>query len=286
MDQRKTKHYKRFKDALRRMWSKTWAFIKRDFYIESSYKLNFLLRCVNSAAPLLFFFFISKIMSGDNHETLSRYGGDYFPFVLIGVAFHRYFQLSLRVFADSIRQAQVTGCLEVMFSSQTRPVAIALYSSLYGFISATFHLVLIFAAAVWGFGVDLSQADLLAALLVFMLSVFCFISFGVLAAASIVLFQRGDPITWAVTNLGVVLGGAYFPLEVMPVWLQKAAFCLPITHSLEAFRMTLLKGYSLAMVSESVTILGVMVLVIFPLSLWLFSWSVMKGRKDGTLMLY
>jgi len=266
--------------------AKAWAFLLRDFRIEAGYKLNFALKAINSLAPLVFFYFLAKLMATDGANGLARYGGEYFPFVLIGLAFHRYLQLSLRWFADSIYYAQVTGCLEAMLSSQTPPTAIVLYSSFYGLLSTTLHLVLIFVVAILAFGLDLGSANLPATLVVLLLSILSFVGFGILSAAAIVRFKRGDPVTFLFSNVGVVLGGAYFPLDVMPLWLQKAAAVFPITHSLEALRLTLLEGHSLAAVSGPVTVLGVMGTVLLPVSLAAFSLAVRKGRRDGTLMQY
>jgi ABC-2 type transport system permease protein len=266
--------------------AKAWAFIVRDYQIDSSYKFNFLLKSVNSLAPLFFFYFLSKLMATDGTNGLAKYGGDYFSFVLIGLAFHRYLQLSLRWFADSVYAAQVTGCLETMLGSQTRPTSIIWLSSFYGLISTTLHLVLILVVAALAFGLDLRQADLFATLVVFLLSISTFIGFGILSAAAIILFKRGDPVTFLFSSVGVVLGGAYFPIEVMPLWLQKIAVIFPITHSLDALRLTLLEGYSLSEVAGPATILLIMGAILLPASLWAFSFAVKKGRRDGTLMQY
>lgn len=266
--------------------AKAWAFIVRDYQIDASYKFNFLLKSVNSLAPLFFFYFLSKLMATDGTGGLAKYGGDYFSFVLIGLAFHRYLQLSLRWFADSVYVAQVTGCLETMLGSQTRPTAIVLLSSFYGLISTTIHLVLILAVAALFFGLDLGRADLPATLVVFLLSILTFIGFGILSAAAIILFKRGDPVTFLFSSVGVVLGGAYFPIEVMPLWLQKIATIFPITHSLDALRLTLLEGHSLSEVAEPVMVLAIMGAILLPASLKAFSFAVRRGRRDGTLMQY
>ena len=85
------------------------AFIRRDFQIESSYKMNFLMGVVDSLIILVFFYFLDKLVPDGGGGKLTRYGGDYLSFVLIGLAFARFFQLTLKMFSDSIREAQVTG---------------------------------------------------------------------------------------------------------------------------------------------------------------------------------
>ena len=145
---------------------KAGAFILRDFRIESGYTVSFLMRLFESMAILVFFYFLSKLITPQSTSSLAGFSGRYFPFAVIGVAFARYFDLTLRMFSESIRQAQVTGCLDAMLSSQTGCVTVVLMSSLYGLISGAVQLLLILVAAAFAFGVDFSRMDVLATLLV------------------------------------------------------------------------------------------------------------------------
>jgi len=265
---------------------KSWAFIKRDFRIESGYKTAFLMRVVESMMLLVFFYLFSGLITSHSSGGLERYGSRYFPFAMIGVAFARYFDLTLRMFSDSIRLAQVTGCLEAMLSSQTNCVTVVLLSSLYGLISGAVQLCVIIGAGVYLFGVDLSQMNVAATLLVVLLSITAFVAFGVLSAAAIVWLKKGDPITWILGSVGSVIGGAYFPIDVMPAPLQKLSLLIPIRYSLDALRLTMLKGYSLVMVAKPLVTLTVIVAVLLPASLALFAATIRKGRKEGTLMEY
>ena len=86
--------------------------------------------------------------------------------------------------------------------------------------------------------------------------------------------------------MATMLGGACFPVEVLPGWLQKFSFVIPITYSLHALRLTMLKGYSVDMVARSLLTLGVMSAVLLPVRLAIFAAMVRKGRKEGTLMQY
>jgi ABC-2 type transport system permease protein len=264
---------------------KAWAFIRRDFLIESGYKMNFLIRIVESMMILVFFYFVSGLITSGSGG-LSRFGGRYFPFALIGLAFARYFDLTLRMFSDSIRQAQVSGCLEAMLSSQTNCVAIVLMSSLYSIISGAVQLLIIFVVGVYIFGADLGQMNIPATLLVVVLSIMVFVALGVLSAAAIVWLKRGDPITWILGGAGSIIGGAYFPVDVMPPSLQKLSLLIPIRYSLDALRLTMLKGYSLTMVVKPLLTLTVIVAILLPASLALFAATIQKGRKEGTLIEY
>jgi ABC-2 type transport system permease protein len=262
------------------------AFIRRDYQIESSYKMNFVMGVVDSLIILIFFYFLDKLVAEGGAKNLARYGGDYLSFALIGLAFTRYFQLTLKMFSDSIRQAQVTGCLEAMLSSQTDSLTIVFMSSLYGLISGTAQLLIILAFGAAFADVDFSQMNVLATIVVFAVSVLNFVAFGVLSASAILWLKKGDPFSWFLIGAGTMLGGAYFPTALLPVWVQKISYFIPFTHSLDALRLTMLRGFSVEKVAEPLLILGVMAAILLPASVVLFATVVRRGRKDGTLMQY
>ncbi len=221
---------------------KAMAFIRRDYQIESSYKMNFVMNVVDSMLILIFFFFLNELVAQGESRYLGRYGGNFLSFAVVGLAFARYFQLTLRMFSESIRAAQLSGCLEAMLSSQTDALTIVLLSSLYGLLSGAAQPLLILAAGALIMGVDLSHMNIPATMLVLVFSILTFVAFGVLSAATILWLKKGDPLAWILGGMGTMLGGAYFPVEVLPHWLQRVSFLIPITYSLDALRLTMLKG--------------------------------------------
>lgn len=265
---------------------KAGAFILRDFRIETAYKFSFFMRVFESMSLLVFFYFLSEFISHSNSAAFSKNDFKYFPFVIIGLAFARYFDTTLRMFSESIRLAQVSGCLEAMLSSQTGCVLVVLMSALYGLISGAAQLIVVLLAGAYLFGADFSHMNIPATLVVFVLSIMTFVALGVLSAAAVVWLKKGDPITWLVGTLGSIIGGAYFPIDVMPPWLQKVAVLIPISYSLDALRLTMLKGYSILMVAKPLTMLLAIATILLPVSLVIFVAVVRKGMREGTLMQY
>lgn len=241
---------------------------------------------VEALMLLIVLHFVGRLVSPGASGSLSRSGMSYFPFALVGVAFARYFDLMLRMFSESIRTAQVTGCLEAMLCSQTGGITIVMLSSLYSLISGGLQLLLILLGGVFLFGVDLSHMNVLATLLVLFVSVAIFVACGVLSASAIVWLKKGDPITWILGGMGSILGGAYFPIDVMPTWLQKISFLIPVTYSLDALRLTILKGATIAAVARPLSILAIIAVVLLPVSAAIFAATVRKGMREGTLTQY
>src|ERR1700733_8381332 len=122
------------------------AFIRRDFQVESGYKVNFIIGVLNSMVILVFFYFLNKLISEGGTPDLGRYGGNYLSFVVIGFSFARYFQLTITMFLHWIHKAPQTGCREALTSSQTDSLTIVVMSSFYGLISGAVQLPLILIA--------------------------------------------------------------------------------------------------------------------------------------------
>ena len=270
-------------DTLMPFLAKARAFIVKDFRVESSYKAAYLFDLVSMILPLVLFYFIARLVDSGNTQELARYGGKYFPFVLVGVAFAQYFTEALRTFSATVRRAQTAGVLEAMLSSRTSTQAVILYTSLYSFLYKTIHLFLVFIFGALMFGIDYSEANYVTAAVTIICSIAAFSGIGIISATLIVVLKKGDPIELLIGSAGTLLGGAFFPIEIMPGWMQWIAKLLPITYALEAMRMGLFAGKTVRDLWLPLTVLGGMAAVLLPLSLWSFSWAVGRARKDGTL---
>lgn len=264
---------------------KAWAFIRRDFTEATSYRLAFVFQLFSIVLVVLTFFFISRLLGEAASPYLQQYGGDYFAFALIGLALARYTGVALNSFASNISRAQSTGTLEALLVTQTGASTIILSSSLYTYLWATLD---VFVYLVGGalLGVDLSRANVPATLLALGLTTICFSSLGIIAASFIIVFKRGDPVTWLMSNASSLLGGAYFPVSVLPNWLQPLSMLLPTTYALQAIRMALLQGASFAQLSGDLIVLAVFALLLLPASLASFRHAVRRAKIDGSLTHY
>jgi len=262
------------------------AFIYRDFINETSYKLAFLMELLGIFFSVLSLFFLSKLFGQAVIPHLKPYGGSYFSFVLIGIAFSSYLQVSLRTFSGSIRGAQTTGTLEALLVTQTGIPTIIISSSLYSFIHTSFRVVAYLLLGLLLFGVSMRGANILAAVLILALTIITFSSIGIISASFIMVIKRGDPATWIFTSLSWLLGGVIYPISILPGWLQKFSYLLPITHSLEGMRLALLKGFSTSALLPHILVLALFSVVLLPLSVGLFGYGVKRAKIDGSLTHY
>ncbi|RKX63059.1 MAG: ABC transporter permease [Thermodesulfobacteriota bacterium] len=264
---------------------KVMAFIKKDFQEAVSYKLAFLMQVAPIFLSLAIFFFLSKAFGQVISKELERYSGDFFSFVLIGLAFTNYYTLGLTSFSSTIRDAQLKGTLEALLVTPTSLSLIILSSSLWAFFFATLRVLLYLFIGAFFFKAKL-MSNYLGAGLILLLTIVAFCAIGILSASFIMVFKRGDPIYWIFGTASAIIGGIYFPISVLPSFLQKCAALLPITYALEAMRLLLLRGYGLEAVWPQIKILILFTLILTPLSMLSFKYAVKVAKKEGSLTQY
>ncbi len=266
--------------------NKLTAFIKRDFIIFLSYKMALVTGTLGSLFPLLTYFYIAKLVPGKSQVSLLEFEGDYFSFLLVGIAFTTYFMMALGEFSATTRRDQMAGCLEALLSSQTDTKSIIFMSAIFKFIHNGTILIFMFTVSALFLGFNFSNINILSTVVTLVLSLGVFISLGIISAGGTILFKRGEPFGFIFGGLSSLLGGAVFPVSILPDSIQMLSYAVPIKYSLDALRLSIIKGHSIIMLSRELIILFGMVLILFPLSLRFFDWAVEKGKKSGSLMHY
>ena len=262
------------------------AFLKRDWRSETSYHLAFLLEFAGIFFSVAVFYFINQLIGDQVAPLLTEYGGNYFAFVLVGIAFSRFFGVGISSFASNLRQAQTTGTLEAMLTTPTSLSAIIISSSLWNFGLVTLQVVVYLLIGALLLGVPLQHGNFLAALVILLLSIVIFSSLGILAAGFIMVLKRGDPITWLLNVSFTLLGGVYYPISVLPNWMQGIANLLPVTYGLRAMRLALLQGGDWATLLPDLVVLFFFGSALLPLSLYAFRMSVRRAQQEGSLTHY
>jgi len=265
---------------------KVFAFIKKDFLSHISYKMAFAMQWFGIFISIFTFYYLSKLIGHQSSGHLVSYGGDYFPFILVGIAATSYIGTSLGSFASKISQEQRIGTLEMMLVTPTRLSTIIISLSLYSFIFATINVLIYLGFGCYFLGVDFSNANLPAALIILILTIISFSSIGIISASFILVFKSGDPIMWAISGLSKLFGGVFFPVTIFPKYLQLISYSIPITYSLRSLRYALLKGYSLQALLPDILVLLVFSVILLPLSVVTFNWAVKRAKKAGTLAFY
>jgi len=263
---------------------KIWAFLVRDFRQESSYRLHFISQWSAILLNILVWYFLARFAGDALSERLGDYGGDFFSFLLVGVALWGYQNTAVRALRLKIREAQTSGTLEALLVTRTSPNLIIIGSTIYDFVFMSLRVVAYLVLGYLLFDLELGEANYLAALVVLLFSITAFIGIGIIAGAFIMVFKKGDPVTWIFTSLSVPLGGVFYPVSSLPGPVQWVSNLLPVTHSLEAMRRTLLDGASISEVRGSLFSLALFAAILLPASLVIFRKSLHWAKERGSLV--
>lgn len=259
------------------------ACLRRDWLTERSYRLAFALGALATFANLAVFYFIGRLFGGHLAPELAVFGTDYFGYAFAGLAFFGYIGTGAGSYANRLRQEQVQGTLEAALSTPIGELPLLAALSAWNFLSASFELAVYAAAGLLVFGLKFPAANWPAAALVFGLSALCFAALGTISSCFVILFKRGNPVAWVLNNFEGLLGGVYAPVAVFPSWLQALSACLPVTYAVRAWQLALHKGAGLSELKGDLLALAAFTAVLVPLSVKLFTLSVERARRAGTL---
>jgi ABC-2 type transport system permease protein len=259
----------------------TLAFLRRDWRIARSYRLQFVLDVCVVPLALALFFFLSELVDPSRLPADADLSKGYFSYAAVGLVVLRMVQTALTSFTTKLRTEQVSGTFETLLASPVSASAVVLGSAAFELLRALVGGALtLLVAALFGLRIELGVGSLVGLVVGLPALVVTFASVGVLVAAFAVIVKQVTALIGLVTAALGLLAGAYFPIDLLPGPLRVAADLLPFTWGVDVLRAALLRG-DLA-TGRLVALVG-FAAVSLPLSLWLFRRSVDRARRGGTL---
>jgi ABC-2 type transport system permease protein len=245
-----------------------------------SYRAKLSLGLASLVLSVVTFVFVGRVVSASGPGFVERFGVDYTSFVIVGVLVHAVAASGLHVFRSALRREQLQGTLELLLASAVPMPALVVLSGL-GELAVTAvggAVFLTVASALAGFHVAVSVTALAAVLLyvAFMSGV------GLASAGFVLVSKEGDPIAWLLAAASGLLGGVYFPAELLPGWLQRVAALLPTTRALALARSGL-GARAPASAGASLLWLAVAAAVSIAVGLLVLRWGHRRARRTGTL---
>lgn len=258
------------------------AFLRRDFREALTYKFSFVSSFVGILLSSATFYFVAKLVPPGT-PSLGPFGGDYFSFAVVGVAFSSLLGMFQEGLSAVVRSAQVSGTLEALLVTPASIPTVLFGSSLYSLLLQVFRTLLHLGVALAFFGMTLGRVNGLGVLSVGVLTVLCFLGIGILSASFILVYKTGNPFGWILGTVSGLLGGVVFPVALLPPWIRWVSSLLPVTYALDGMRKSLLASASFAEVLPDIAALAVFNIILLPASLLAFRLAVRKAKKDGTL---
>jgi len=264
------------------------AFARRGVAVYVSYKAKLSLGAVSAAVSLVTFLFVGRVVASAGSGFVERYGMSYSSFVLTGVVVHTTAVSWLFSFRSTVRREQLQGTLELLAATPVPlPLLVVLSGSVGPAVSLLGGLLFLRCASVLP-GIDVRITPVLAAVMVLYAAVMA--GAGLASAGFVLVSKEGDPVSWLVGAASGLLGGVYFPVEVLPAWLRPVSTALPTTRALNLARSALTLPAS-ASGAEAATLRGLSTLAIPALvslaaGAAALSWGARKARANGSIAHY
>jgi len=134
------------------------------------------------------------------------------------------------------------------------------------------------------FEIDMSKANLWGGVVMLIAGSLSFIGVGVMGSILPMLFpERGSQMTHVIIALLLLVSGVYYPVDVLPEFLQKLAVVSPATYVLDGTRRALLEGLATRQLWRYIWPTLVMGIIAIPAGLWVFGLAERYAKRNGKL---
>jgi ABC-2 type transport system permease protein len=252
----------------------SFAFIERNFYLTRRYwgwEVAFLVYSVAGALSIS----LIGVAADDTRLLFS---------LMIGAIFWNYLSITFSWIAETIAVERWEGTLEYTMMAPIRRssqlVGSVSYAVLYGLV----HTAVMLVVLTLFFGLDLSHSNIPTAAAFMVIGSFSFVGIGMMAAILPLLYvERGAQMTFVLQSCLLLVSGVYYPISILPAWMQVLAHLSPATYILDGVRAALLDGVALPDLWYDVWPLLVMGVAFIPIGLWAFGRAERYAKRTGKL---
>lgn len=262
------------------------AFVRRDLLVQWSYRLSFLTSFIGLFGGALIFYFIGKMVDPATIPTVGGKQVSYLEFAVVGMTLGGFVHLGLERVSAALRNEQLMGTLESLLTTPTSSQTIQIGSVLFDliFIPLRMGLLLLLLALVFGLNLDAGGVPQSLVLLVFFMPFVW--GLGILAAAITLTFRRGAGIVGLAIGALTLVSGLYFPLTLLPNWVETISEANPLAIAATGLRDALLGGTGWSTIWNDILILTPLSIASILVGTIAFKLALTRERRLGTLGAY
>lgn len=262
------------------------GFLKRDFLLHFSYRFSVLSNIFTVLTFAGTFYYIGRLFGDFSVGPLKPFGGDYFSYVLVGIAVSNFVGGSLGTLSIQLKQEQLMGTLEAIFATPISAGLVLFAMNFWNFLLALLDLVIYILAGVLVFGISFGQVNWLSFSLVLVLTVITFMGLGTMAACVTLIFKAGHSLAGNLNVVSDFAGGVYFPVGVLPWFLKGLAYLIPTTYAIQAANKAIYVYATPWEIRHELMVLSLFAGVLSFLGFYAFRLAIRKAKQYGNLAHY
>jgi ABC-2 type transport system permease protein len=202
--------------------------------------------------------------------------------LLVGAVIWAYLGIIFEFLTETVAWERWEGTIEYTFMAPlSRSMHLAgqgLFAILYGLVRA----VLLFFVVAFFFDLSMPDANFVAALVLLGIASVSFIGIGMMTSVMpLISPEKGMQLGFIAQGTLLVVSGVYYPVSVLPTWMEWISVVSPATYALRGIRASILEGAGLAWGDVwPLLIIGV---VSIPMGLGVFRIGETYAKRHGKL---
>ena len=256
--------------------------VERNFYLTRRYIWWDLAWFVWTVANTLTIVFIAKGIEAsggslDVNRTMTT--------LLIGAVVWAYLGILFEFLMETVAWERWEGTIEYTFMAPlSRAMHLAgqgVFAILYGLLRAVF---LFCVCAFLFFDLSMPDAKFVPAFVVLVVASVSFIGIGMMMSVlPLISPEKGTQLGFVAQGTLLVVSGVYYPVSVLPDWMQWIAKISPATYALDGAREAILNGQGMSAMWDDIWPLIVIGVVSVPLGLFVFRMGEQYAKRHGKL---
>ena len=261
--------------------NKSYAFVERGWYLTKRYWAWEMVWIVYNVVNALSITFIATVPGIHLKPSVEQ---AFILYLAIGTAVWTFVSVVFDNVTETVTMERWEGTIEYTFmapvSRLTHMLGTCLFALLHGLILTALQLVVLSLF----FHMDLSNANWGSALFLVLLGSVSLIGLGTVSAVLPLLFtERGAQMAYIIRAIMLLVSGVYYPVTVLPGWMQWIAKVTPTTYMLEGLRSSIHGNSSIGQLLPDVWPLLICGVVLVPLGQYVFSVAERYAKRTGRL---
>jgi ABC-2 type transport system permease protein len=205
-------------------------------------------------------------------------------YLLVGTIAWRFLGIIFENIGEVIAWERWEGTIEYTFMSPVPRITHLLGMCVATLVRALVFSIGILAAVTLFVPVDLSHANALSALVLLGVGALAFVGLGIASAAFPLMWtEKGLQMAYIVQAVVLLVSGVYYPVSVLPGWMQILSTISPATYVIRGMRAALMDGADLVTLWPEVWPALVVGILSVPLGLRLFVAVERYAKRTGRL---
>jgi ABC-2 type transport system permease protein len=204
--------------------------------------------------------------------------------LLIGAVVWSYLGLLFEIVTETVAWERWEGTIEYTFMAPLSRPAHLLGMGAFAVVYGLLRTILLFGVVSAFLDVHYTNANFASAMVIIAVSSVSFVGIGMMTAVlPLISPEKGTQLGFIAQGLLLVISGVYYPVSVLPQWMQWLSVFSPATYTLEGARKAVLDGAGVAALWGEIWPLLLIGAIAIPAGLAVFAQGERYAKRHGRL---